>query len=146
VGKTASTPRLENEFLRVDVDPQSGCITSLFDKKANREAISPGTCGNLLQAFQDKPKEWDAWNIDADFENVKWNIDKAESVQLIDNGPVRTSIRVIRKFQSSIFTQDYTLDAGSPRLDIVTDADWHEKHILIKAAIAPPVQSDHATY
>ncbi len=146
VGKTASTPRLENEFLRVDVDPQSGCITSLFDKKANREAISPGTCGNLLQAFQDKPKEWDAWNIDADFENVKWNIDKAESVQLIDNGPVRTSIRVVRKFQSSIFTQDYTLDAGSPRLDIVTDADWHEKHILIKAAIAPPVRSDHATY
>lgn len=145
VGKPADG-RLENEFLRVDVDLKSGCITSLFDKKANREAISPGTCGNLLQAFQDKPKEWDAWNIDADFENVKWNIDKAESVKLIQNGPVRSAIQVVRKFQNSTFTQDYTLDAGSPRLDIVTDADWHEKHILIKAAIAPPVQSDHATY
>jgi alpha-mannosidase len=67
-------------------------------------------------------------------------------VKLIQNGPLRSAIRVVRKFQNSTFTQDYTLDAGSPRLDIVTDTDWHEKHILIKAAIAPPVQSDHATY
>jgi alpha-mannosidase len=142
----ATDTMLENELLRVKVDLASGCITSLFDKKASREAISPGSCGNLLQVFQDKPKEWDAWNIDADFENVKWNIDKAESVKLIQNGPLRSAIRVVRKFQNSTFTQDYTLDAGSPRLDIVTDADWHEKHILIKAAITPPVQSDYATY
>jgi hypothetical protein len=25
-------------------------------------------CGDLLQAFVDKPKQWDAWNIDADLD------------------------------------------------------------------------------
>ncbi len=68
---------LENEFLRVKVDPQTGCLTSLFDKQNQNEALAPAetdaggpttfTCGNLLQAFYDKPKQWDAWNIDADF-------------------------------------------------------------------------------
>jgi alpha-mannosidase len=54
----------------VKIDPQTGCMTSLFDKRANHEALGlPETetggpknmvCGNLLQAFVDKPKQWDA--------------------------------------------------------------------------------------
>ena len=31
---------LENEFLRVTVDPQTGCIMSLYDKKSNFESIA----------------------------------------------------------------------------------------------------------
>lgn len=143
---TAKPNALENAYLRVTIDPASGCITSLYDKRAKREALSKGTCGNLLQAFRDKPKQWDAWNIDADFENVKWDIDKAESIKLVERGPVRASIRVVRKFQNSTFTQKLVLYAGSPRLDVVTDADWHEKHILIKAAITIPVQTKTATF
>src|SRR5204862_467756 len=74
----ASATELENEYLRVKIDPHSGCITSLFDKRSGSEALAPAEtdtggprdsiCGNLLQAFYDKPKEWDAWNIDSDFE------------------------------------------------------------------------------
>ena len=46
------------------VDPQTGCITSLYDKKAKFETLAPGACGNELQAFKDMPKDYDAWNID----------------------------------------------------------------------------------
>ena len=55
---------LENAALRVVVDPQTGCITSLYDKKAGFETLAKGACGNELQAFKDTPKDYDAWNID----------------------------------------------------------------------------------
>ena len=51
-------------ILRVTVDPKSGCITSLFDKRANFESLASGACGNQLQTFKDTPKDYDAWNID----------------------------------------------------------------------------------
>jgi len=137
---------LENEFLRVRVDPGSGCITSLFDKKAGRETLAPGACGNLLQAFHDKPKEYDAWNIDADFENQKWDLTDAQEVKLLENSPVRAVIRVQKRFQSSSFVQDICIYPGVPRVDINMQADWREKHILLKVAFPVAAQSDFATF
>jgi alpha-mannosidase len=150
--RLASTPvraganELENEFVRVRVDAKSGCITSIFDKKLQRETLAAGSCGNLLQAFVDKPKDWDAWNIDANFEDKKWDLMDSEEVKLVEKGPVRAAIRVVRKFQNSKFVQFITLYAGVPRVDIRMEADWHEEHILIKAAIAVAAKSDFATY
>lgn len=137
---------LENDFWRVRVDTKSGCITSIYDKKFRREYLAPGSCGNLLQAFRDKPKDWDAWNIDADFENQKWDLTDAEEVKLIETGPVRAVVRVVRKFQNSRFVQNLTLTAGIPRVDIRMEADWHEEHILIKAAVGIAAKSDFATF
>ncbi|MGB6546749.1 MAG: glycoside hydrolase family 38 C-terminal domain-containing protein [Candidatus Acidiferrales bacterium] len=142
----ASEGVLENEFLRVRVDAKTGCITSLVLKSSNYEALVPGTCGNLLQTFVDKPQEYDAWNIDADFEKVHWDLTTAESVQLVERGPLRAVIRVTKKFQNSTFVQDITVYAGIPRVDVVTDADWHEQHILLKAGFTLAAHSDVATY
>src|SRR5258708_14144529 len=111
----ADKMQMENEFLRVSVDPKSGCIASLFDKKQNKETLAPGSCGNLLQAFHDKPKQWDAWNIDADFEAQKWDLTEADSVSAADRGPLRASVSVDRHFQNSKFTQEIVLYAHSPR-------------------------------
>jgi alpha-mannosidase len=137
---------MENEFASLKVDPKTGCITSLRDKRGGREALAPGACGNLLQAFVDKPKEYDAWNIDANFEDQKWDLKDAEEVRLIENTPVRAVIRVRKKFQSSTFVQDIRMYPGVPRVDVNMQADWHEKHILLKVAFPLSVQSNYATY
>jgi alpha-mannosidase len=147
---------LENEFLRVKIDPQTGCMTSLFDKKSGTEALAPSetdtggpknsTCGNLLQTFVDKPKQWDAWNIDADFEKQHWDLDKADEVKLVESGPLRAVIRVKNHFQNSTFVRDITLYAGVPRVDVKMLTEWHEKHILLKVAFPASAHSDKATY
>jgi alpha-mannosidase len=147
---------LENEFLRVKVDAQTGCITSLYDKRSQQEAIAraesdtggpkDSPCGNLLQTFVDKPKEYDAWNIDADFENQYWNLDKADEVRLIESGPLRAVIRVKHHFQNSAFVQDITMYPSVARVDVKMEADWHDKHILLKVAFPASVHSNQATY
>ena len=137
---------LENEFLRVRVDTKTGCITSLYDKQSQWESVAPGGCGNELQAFRDKPKDWDAWNIDADFEKVMWKLDTADEVALTEKGPLRAVLRVKKHFQNSTFVQDITLYPHIRRVEVETIADWHEKHILLKVAFPVAVQSETATY
>ncbi|HVN21009.1 MAG TPA: alpha-mannosidase [Dongiaceae bacterium] len=152
----ASADTLENEFVRVKIDPQTGCMTSLFDKRSGSEALAPAetdtggpknmVCGNLLQTFVDKPKQWDAWNIDADFEKQHWDLDKADEVKLLESGPLRAVIRVKNHFQNSTFVRDIILYAGVPRVDVKMQTEWHEKHILLKVAFPVSAHSDKATY
>jgi alpha-mannosidase len=154
----SSSDSLENEFVRLKIDPASGCLTSLVDKHTGIETLAPAetdsggpksfACGNLLQAFKDKPKDWDAWNIDADFEKERTDLLHPESVQLVSNesGPLRAVLRVKHHFQNSEFTQDITITAGNPRVDVKTIADWHEKHILLKVAFPLSVHNDKATF
>jgi len=137
---------LENEFLRVVVDAKTGCITSLYLKQTDTESLAVNACGNQLQAFHDNPKSWDAWNIDADALDHFTAIDQTDSVQVVDNGPLRAAIRIKRHWQSSIFEQQIVLYAGIPRVDIVNDFDWHETHVLLKAAFPLAASSAMATY
>ncbi len=137
---------MENTALRVVVDPKSGCITSLYDKRAKFESIAAGACGNELIAFHDNPKQYDAWNIDSDFEKSFTRLDSADSVKLIESGPLRATIRVTRTWQQSKFVQDIRLYAGLDRVDVINDIDWHETHILLKAAFPLAASSAQATY
>ena len=91
--KTTGTT-MENEFLRVEVDPKTGCITSLYDKKSSFESLAKGACGNQLQTFHDLPKQYDAWNIDPGTLDHMTPIDKVDSVELVEKGPMRAVIRV----------------------------------------------------
>ncbi len=156
----ATDTTLENEFVKLTVDPRTGCMTSLIDKRTNTEALalpvqSEGApaampdgkpCGNLLQTFVDKPKQWDAWNIDADFVKQHWDLMHAEEVKLIENTPLRAVLRVRQNFQNSSFIQDITLYPGVPRVDVNMQAEWHEKHILLKVAFPLSARNNNATF
>ena len=137
---------MENSALRVTVDGKTGCITSLYDKKANFESLAAGSCGNQLQAYTDVPKVWDAWNIDADYIDHPIDLGSPQSVQLVESGPMRAVIRVTRTALHSTFSQDITLYSGMDYVHVVNDIDWHETHVLLKAAFPLAASSSFATY
>jgi alpha-mannosidase len=137
---------LENTALRLTVDPKNGCITSLYEERSNFESIAAHGCGNELIAFKDTPRDFDAWNIDADFEQYFTKLDTVDSVEVIEKGPLRATIRVVRTWQQSKFVQDISLYAGLDRVDIGNEIDWHETHILLKAAFPLAASSSEATY
>jgi alpha-mannosidase len=152
----SSADTLENEFVRVRVDAHTGCVSSLFDKRSNTESLAPAEtdtggpkdaiCGNLLQAFRDKPKAWDAWNIDADFEKEHWDLTQVDEVKLIESGPLRAIIQVKQHFENSTFIRNITITAGSPRVDVRMIADWHEKHILLKVGFPLSAHNQKAAF
>jgi alpha-mannosidase len=143
--ETGNSITLENEVLLVTVDKQSGCITSLFDKRSKFETLAPGACGNQLQFFKDTPKEYDAWNIDPGTLDVPpTTIDHADSVELLKTA--EPSIRVTRHWQNSKFVQTFGLAAEGDQVNVDNEIDWHESHVLLKAAFALAATGPFATY
>ncbi|SNT35673.1 alpha-mannosidase [Granulicella rosea] len=142
----ATQTTLENAMLRVEIDPANGCIAHLIDKRSGFDAIASGGCGNELQTFVDLPKKYDAWNIDADALDKMTPIRAADAVKLVEQGPLRSAIRVERHFGKSKFTQDIVLYAGMDRVEVKNDFDWQETHTLLKAAFPLAASSGQATY
>jgi alpha-mannosidase len=137
---------MENSLLRITVDAKNGCITSIYEKQSKFEALAPGACGNQLEIFKDQPKRYDAWNIDPGTLDHFTSIDNSESVELIEKGPMRDTIRVTRRWQNSKFVQNITLDAFSGEVNVASDIDWHETHMLLKTAFPLAATGDKATY
>ncbi len=136
---------LENATLRVTVDKGTGCVTSLFQKKGGFETLASGGCGNQLQFFKDNPKDYDAWNIDPGTLDVPpITIDHADSVELVKTA--EPGIRVTRHWQDSKFVQTFSLSAEGDMVDVDNEIDWHETHILLKAAFPLAASGPFATY
>lgn len=138
---------LEDADLRVVVNKTSGCITSLYDKQTRFESLAAGSCGGELQLYHDNPKEYDAWNIDpGTYDHPPLRLDTADSVQLVENSPFRAVVRVTHHTPKSKFSQDIILTDGSDQVVVVNDVDWHETHMLLKAAFPLAASSSMATY
>jgi alpha-mannosidase len=134
---------LENGYLRVVIDKQTGCIISLFDKRSKFEALAAGACGNQLQAFKDKPKDYDAWNIDlGTLDQPPTLFTQADKVELLGDD----AVRVTQTWQSSKFVQTIRFARMAPEVDIDNEIDWHENHVLLKAAFPLAASGPFATY
>ena len=136
--QTADGYRLENGFFRVAISPR-GEITSCVDKRVQggieggRELIIRGQVGNSLIAFEDRPQNFDAWDIEQWYMRKAYDPGDGEA-ELVEAGPLRATLRVRRRFQSSVVEQDISVYRSIPRIDFATRIDWHEHHLLLKVA------------
>ncbi|MGG3468220.1 alpha-mannosidase [Neobacillus pocheonensis] len=136
---------LENDFYQIRLN-EKGQIISLFDKRLEREVLADGARGNVLQTFEDKPMNFDAWDIDLYYQEKMREIDRLIEVQVHEEGPVRGSLKLIWEFYDSTITQYITIYTHSPRIDFRTQVNWQEKQTLLKAAFPVNVRSIKATY
>jgi len=138
---------VENVNVRVSIDKKSGCVTSMFDKHGNFEALAPGACGNQLQFFKDTPKDYDAWNVDPGTFDKQIDVPaKADSVELLGKDSPKPAVRVTRNWQNSKFVQTISIAPGSDQVDVDNEIDWHESHVLLKAAFPLAAAGPFATY
>jgi alpha-mannosidase len=94
-GLSVSPNLLENNHLRMQLN-KDGDIISIYDKTNDREVLSDGALANEFQAFEDRPVEWDAWNIDIFYDDKMWTAEPAESIRVVETGPLRATIEVKR--------------------------------------------------
>ncbi len=152
---TAAGSRIENEFLAVELDPASGWVKSIVDKRSGKEALAGP--GNELQLLEDRPAAWDAWNIGLTGTRYPSTL---RSVEVVERGPARVVLRATRDylkpgvkkefptedFPSSFFTQDMVLHAGIDRVDFITGVDWWEEKTMLKVAFPVTVADPFASY
>ena len=135
---------LENELIRVELD-ENGDIVSVYDKEAQREVIKHGEKANRLEAYEDYPHVYDAWEISPYYKQKMWRIDDLQSMEAF-NEDCRAGFKIVRSYGKSRIEQKIVLGCNSKRIDFENEIDWHEDHILLKAAFPFDVRSDKATY
>ena len=123
-----------------------GAITALLDKEAGRELIPAGQCANELQLFEDRPDEYDAWNLEKYYRRHRFALDGAARLTVAENSPVCCRLHLERAISRSQLVQDITLYPHSRRIDFATHIDWHEQHVLLKAAFPVDICADRAQY
>lgn len=121
-------------------------ITSLVDKRNGRQIVKPGQALNRIVCYENRPHNYDAWDINVYYSERHWEVDDLQSVELIADGPVLTKLRVTYKFSKSTIQQDLVFYGAIDRIDFENTVDWKEQHYLLKSHFPVDVFYNEATY
>lgn len=140
----ASSRKLENDQFSVRFDV-NGNISSIQSLEDGTEFVEPGKLANVFQLLEDKPLFWSAWDVDVYAYETAQELLKSESVELVEKGPVRVAIEVVKKFGNSTIKQRISL-GPTPGIRFDTEIDWREEDKMLKVAFPVKINSSRATY
>lgn len=133
---------LENQFLSIEFELYSGYIARIFDKRSEKilttdRAAVPVVIDEYYH---------DAWSHGKNyFVDEMARFSDAE-VTVLENGPVRATVKVVSRYNQSTLTQYFSLDANSDKLTVRANIDWHEKHKMLKIKWPMAVENPSAVY
>ncbi len=145
VKETADGFCVESDHYRVTLNA-AGQISELFDKDQDCNVLAEGQRGNVLQFFEDKPLDYDAWDIDMYYGQKMQEVTELTSRKLVENGPVRMVLRQEWNVSKSHIIQDMILYKHDRRIDFKTHVDWQEVQKLLKVAFPVDIRTTYATY
>jgi alpha-mannosidase len=139
--------KLGNSSVEIEIDENTGNLKSLKKKGSEANFLPDDLQGNALEVWEDRPPNAPggepAWNI---YLGDVHKLDKAESVKVVEQGPVRALVQVKKGFGKSSFEQDIVLYRHSDRVDFEFRADWHEQYRFAKVAFPFRLSSAFAAY
>jgi alpha-mannosidase len=135
---------LENAHLRATLTP-GGDVAGLVHLATGRQVLAAP--GNRLELYEDRPNDWDAWDIDPYHLETRTDCAPAAGIAETRADPLRAEVVFERPVgERSLLRQVVRLDAGARRLEVHTTATWHEAHRLLKVAFPLAVHAHDATY
>ena len=137
-----SDTHLENGSFRLELDPRTGGIARLTDKRTGAEVFSgPAAVGVVLR------DESDTWSHGlVRYDDLIGEFSQAR-VQVLERGPVRSAVRTVSDYGNSQLTQEFFVyrDPAFP-IEVRVRVDWHEAHKLLKLRFPVNVTFGQATY
>lgn len=135
---------IENYRYAVTIDA-AGNISSIMDKVLARELL---TAPIQFQLIHNKPRQWPAWELQ--YEDIilppRAILKDPVEIKVIESGPVRASIEILRKTDASTFKTTVSLVSNSDRIEFKNEVDWYEKETLLKVAFPLTCANDSVTY
>lgn len=134
---------LDNGRLRITV-ADDGTLASVFDLEHDREVLDGR--GNQIFAYEDLPRAYEAWEIDERYEVGGRELLASEPCEVTERGPLRASIRVVRRARDGVIRQHYRLVAGARRLDVETHIEWNGRRTMLRARMPLAIRTTDASY
>ena len=133
---------LENKFVKAVFDDKTGGIKSLITKENGEEFVGGEFCVPTV-IDNTEPDTW-AHNIfKFDKEIAKMQL---KSIELVENGGVRSVMRVKHVYNGSYLTQDYILASESKYLRVKCRVLWQEPLTILKMPVTVCGENPVSTY
>jgi alpha-mannosidase len=137
---------LENDRYRISLN-SDGDVQSIFDKRLNRELLDAPI---RLAIKSDTPAQWPAWNMDWTDQQKppRAYVGSGAQVRVVENGPARVAVEVVRETEGSKFRQTVRLSAGDAgnRVEFSNVIDWKTSNANLKATFPLTAANANATY
>jgi alpha-mannosidase len=137
----ATDSLLENDMLRLEFDPETGAVASLFDKAVGAEVFIGG--GAKAVVLEDTSDTW-SHNV-FKFDKVIGEF-KAKRISLLEHGPVKSVVRVVSVYGDSTLTQDFAMYPASRQIDVRATVNWNEQQKALKLRFPISVHFMRATF
>lgn len=134
--------QIENEYYRLTVS-DSGTI-SLFDRETGQDVFAGGATGCRAVVVDDPSDTW-SHNVPA-FDSEIGAFGNARVIPLHEEGALVAALRVTTTFGLSTLTVDWSLTAGSRRIDADVKLDWHERLKMLKFSFPVDVTDPTPTF
>ena len=125
---------------------EKGQFTSIYDKKAGRELLPEGLRGNVIMSYEDRPHNFDAWDINHYYREKSWEVDQVSSLTVEEEGPLRACLRIERHYLESVIVQYVYFYRDLYCIDIRNEVEWREKNVLLRCYFPVDVHASEATY
>ncbi|MCG0288425.1 alpha-mannosidase [Streptomyces sp. PSAA01] len=139
---SATDTSLENEYLRIEIDPVTGWLRSLVDKETGAE-LMPKAPGDHAVVVDDPS---DTWGHRIHSYDKAIGAFTARRCRLVESGPVRAVLRVESAYGRSEMAEELVLSAGSRHVEVRTVVDWHERLTLLKLRFPTALTDVTATH
>ncbi len=139
---TATPTRLENEVLRVEVDPATGWLTSLLDKRTDVDLVA-GASGPHAVVSPDPTDTWGHRVVSYAWPGEEMPVTR---VRLREAGPLRATLRIERAWGASTLVEELVLGHDDDALEVRVRLDWREPGHLLKLRFPVAVAEPVATY
>ncbi len=134
------TPFFEGVFDR------SMRIVSLIDKRCGRQVVKEGQALNRIVCYENRPHDYDAWDINIYYRERFWDVDELLSAKIVEQGPVLTKVQCEYQFNKSRIIQNVVFYQDIGRIDFESQIDWKESNYLLKAHFPVDIFYSEATY
>jgi alpha-mannosidase len=137
----ATDTRLENDHVLLELDASTGRIVRLVLKASGVDLAAPAAKHAVV--IDDRS---DTWGHDVRSYDAEVGEFECTSVRLIENGAVRSIVRVESRYGDSTLREDYILSARARYVDVRVALDWREPLKLLKLRYPSSVETDSATF
>ena len=135
---------IDTPFYHITWD-ESGRMTSIFDKENDREILKAGETGNRLVVYEDRPMNFDAWDIDIYYQEKGYEVEDLKEVS-VEKSSLMTTVKMTWNYEDSVISQEIRLYNADRRIDFVTHADWHEHQQLLRVLFPLDIRTSEATF
>ena len=119
-------------------------MISAYDKDIRKEfLLEPG---NVLSIYEDRPNNWDAWDIDFFYRDAKIQTAEVFKIRPLEKGDVACQLIIQYLIGGSKIKQNIILQPHSKRIDFNTNFDWNEDHKMLRVHFPVNIRSEQASF